>query len=63
VRNEIRKNTNTRIMTHSQTKQEFPTIEDLMFKNKSAINRHKRQKYFAKVKPFKKFKYKGKIQL
>ena len=37
----------------SKTKKEFPTLEDLMFRNKSAMSRHKRKKYFEKVKPLK----------
>ncbi len=37
----------------SNVKKEFPTLEDLMFKNPSAIARHKRKKYFEKVKPLK----------
>lgn len=44
----------------SKTKQEFPELEDLMFRNKPAIARYKRNKYFKKVKPFKKYKYCGK---
>ncbi len=41
----------------SKAKEEFPELEDLMFKNKPAITRHKRNKYFKKVKPLKKYKY------
>ena len=37
-------------------KKEFPTLEDLMYRNKTAIERHKRYKHFEIVKPFKKYK-------
>ena len=40
----------------SNVKEEFPTLEDLMFRNDRAIQRHKKQKYFERIKPFKKFK-------
>jgi len=39
--------------TKSKVKQEFPELEDLMFKNSTAISRHKRKKYFEKTKPLK----------
>ena len=39
--------------TKSKVKEEFPELEDLMFKNSRAISRNKRKKYFEKVKPLK----------
>ena len=33
----------------SKIKEEFPTLEDLMFRNDTAIKRAKRKKYYSKT--------------